>query len=61
MYDYLLYKTFQEIYDMLPIDGHTALFTSCTGIYYPDRDKKKYGTRLATTVASFTEKYLYVD
>lgn len=60
MYDYLKYKTIDDINSMLPINGRTKLFTDVCGKYIPERDKTKYGDMLAITIADFTENYLYI-
>lgn len=60
MYNKLLYKTIDQIYNMLPINGHTKLFCDVCGKYYPDRDKEKFGDLFAISVFDFTDEYLYV-
>ena len=60
MYDNLRYKTIDQIYKLLPINGRTKLFVDLCGKYYPERDKERIGHIFAETVADFTDQYLYI-
>lgn len=59
-YPDLFYKTVDDIYNMLPIDGHTRLFVDISGKYYPDRDKKSIGQCFVRSAFDFTESYIYI-
>ena len=59
-YKELTYKTVNQIYDMLPIEGHTQLFIDISGKYYPERDSKKIGQYFVKSAFDFTENYIYI-
>lgn len=59
-YTSLRLKTVDELYNILPINGHARLMVDRTGRYYPDRDKERVGNRLVMSVEEYTEDYLYV-
>lgn len=54
-------KTIDEVYHQLPLGGFTRIFTEWTGIYYPDRDKKKYGDLLVNGAFEFTPTVLFLS
>lgn len=53
-------RTVDEIYRKLPLGEYSRIFTEWTGIYYPDRDKEKYGDLIVTAAEEFTPTVLYL-